>query len=64
MGFDLLWNGVEIASGAQRENRYEVLKKQTIEKGLNLAQIKIYLNFFKYGCLPQRGALEIALSLS
>ena len=25
-GFDLIWNGVEITTGAQREHRYEILQ--------------------------------------
>jgi len=52
--FDLLWNGVEITTGAQREHRYEVLVKQAQEKGLDLKGIKFYLDFFKYGC-PAHG---------
>src|SRR3989344_4181029 len=34
--FDLLFNGVEVCSGSQREHRYEVLKKQAKAKGLDL----------------------------
>ena len=34
MGYDLIWRGVEITTGAQREHRYEVLKTQAEEKGL------------------------------
>ena len=33
-GYDLVWRGVEITTGAQREHRWEVLKKQAEEKGL------------------------------
>jgi nondiscriminating aspartyl-tRNA synthetase len=53
--FDLLWNGLEITTGAQREHRYEILKKQAEEKGISLDSIKFYLNFFKYGCPPHGG---------
>ena len=53
--FDLLWNGVEICTGAQREHRYEILKKQAQEKGVSLDLIKDYLNYFKYGCPPHGG---------
>ncbi|MBU4285067.1 aspartate--tRNA(Asn) ligase [Patescibacteria group bacterium] len=53
--FDLLWNGLEITTGAQREHRYEVLKKQAIEKGIKTEEIKHYLEFFKYGCPPHGG---------
>ena len=53
--FDLLWNGLEITTGAQREHRYDILVKQAKEKGLKLESIKYYLNFFKYGCPPHGG---------
>lgn len=53
--FDLLWNGLEITTGAQREHRYDILVKQAKEKGLSLEPIQFYLNFFKYGCPPHGG---------
>jgi len=53
-GYDLIWRGVEITTGAQREHRYEVLKKQADEKGLG-EDVKFYLEFFKYGCPPHGG---------
>ena len=53
--FDLLWNGLEITTGAQREHRYDVLVAQAKEKGLTLKPIQFYLNFFKYGCPPHGG---------
>ena len=53
--FDLLWNGLEITTGAQREHRYDVLVTQAEEKGLKLKPIQFYLNFFKYGCPPHGG---------
>ena len=53
-GYDLIWRGVEITTGAQREHRYEVLKKQAEEKGL-AEDVKFYLEFFKYGCPPHGG---------
>lgn len=34
--FDLIWNGIEITTGAQREHRYEILTKQAQEKGISL----------------------------
>lgn len=54
MGYDLIWRGVEITTGAQREHRYDVLKKQAEEKGL-AEDVKFYLDFFKYGCPPHGG---------
>jgi len=53
--FDLLWNGLEITTGAQREHRYDILVAQAKEKGLKLKPIQFYLNFFKYGCPPHGG---------
>lgn len=53
--FDLLWNGLEITTGAQREHRYDVLVSQAKEKGMNVESIQFYLNFFKYGCPPHGG---------
>ncbi|MEG0912470.1 MAG: aspartate--tRNA(Asn) ligase [Oscillospiraceae bacterium] len=54
MGYDLIWRGVEITTGAKREHRYEVLKKQAEEKGL-ADDVKFYLDFFRYGCPPHGG---------
>jgi nondiscriminating aspartyl-tRNA synthetase len=53
--FDLLFNGVEIATGAQREHRLEVLEKQAKEKGLDLNKMPEYKDIFKYGCPPHGG---------
>lgn len=53
-GFDLIWRGTEITTGAQREHRYDVLKAQCEEKGLT-KDVEFYLNFFKYGCPPHGG---------
>lgn len=53
--FDLLWSGIEITTGSQREHRYEVLVNQAKEKGLNLAPIQFYLDFFRFGCPPHGG---------
>lgn len=53
-GFDLIWRGTEITTGAQREHRYDILKKQCDEKGLT-KDVEFYLKFFKYGCPPHGG---------
>ena len=53
-GYDLIWKGCEITTGAQREHRYDILKKQAEEKGLG-EDIKFYQDFFKYGCPPHGG---------
>ena len=53
-GYDLIWRGTEITSGAQREHRYEELAKNAKEKGLG-KDVEFYLQFFKYGCPPHGG---------
>ena len=53
-GYDLIWRGVEITTGAQREHRYEQLLAQAAEKGLD-EDVKFYLDFFRYGCPPHGG---------
>ena len=53
-GYDLIWKGIEITSGAQREHRYEELKKNCEEKGLG-KDVEFYLEFFKNGIPPHGG---------
>ena len=58
-GYDLIWKGIEITSGAQREHRYEEIKKNAEEKGLG-EDVKYYLEFFKYG-IPPHGGFAIGI---
>ena len=53
--FDLLWKGLEITTGAQREHHYEQLVKQAEEKGYALTPLEDYFGFFRYGCPPHGG---------
>ena len=53
--YDLLFNGVEISTGAQREHRVEVLEAQAREKGLEPEELSFYLDFFRYGVPPHGG---------
>jgi len=53
-GYDLVWRGVEITTGAQREHRYDVLCKQAEERGLG-EDVRFYTEFFRYGCPPHGG---------
>ncbi|MER6358191.1 aspartate--tRNA(Asn) ligase [Streptomyces sp. NPDC001634] len=55
LSFDLLWNGLEITTGAQREHRHDVLLRQATEKGLSPEPMQDYLNTFRYGCPPHGG---------
>lgn len=60
--FDLLWKGIEITTGAQREHRYEQLLAQARDKGVEIdPQIQSYLDFFRYGA-PPHGGLGFGLS--
>lgn len=54
-GFDLLWNGIEITTGAQREHRHGRLIAQALERGYGLEALEDYLNFFRYGSPPHGG---------
>jgi nondiscriminating aspartyl-tRNA synthetase len=53
--FDLLWKGIEITTGAQREHRYEQLLAQAHDKGVEVEPIQYYLDFFRYGAPPHGG---------
>lgn len=53
--FDLLWRGLEVTTGAQREHRVGELVKQAVEKEVSLESIKHYIDFFRYGCPPHGG---------
>lgn len=59
-GFDLLFNGIEISSGAQREHRFDELVKSIKERGLNPEDFKFYTDAFKYG-MPPHGGWSIGL---
>lgn len=59
--FDLLWKGLEVTTGAQREHRYERLRQQAEEKGVDLETIQDYLGFFRYGC-PPHGGMGVGLT--
>ena len=59
--YDLLFKGVEITSGAQREHRYEILKEQIREHGINPDHMSQYLEFFKYGA-PTHGGFGISVT--
>ncbi|CAG7844626.1 Aspartate--tRNA(Asp/Asn) ligase [Pseudoclavibacter triregionum] len=53
--YDLIWNGVEISTGAQREHRIAKIEEQALEKGMDLEEIGFYLDFFRYGAPPHGG---------
>jgi len=53
--FDLIVCGTEIVTGAQREHRYDILRRQALEKGISIESVQFYLDFFRYGCPPHGG---------
>ncbi|WP_150307165.1 aspartate--tRNA(Asn) ligase [Planctomonas psychrotolerans] len=53
--YDLVWRGLEITTGAQREHRIDVLEAQAREKGMDLEELGSYLDFFRYGVPPHGG---------
>ncbi|MDQ0958572.1 nondiscriminating aspartyl-tRNA synthetase [Streptomyces sp. B4I13] len=55
LSFDLLWRGLEVTTGAQREHRHGVLLQQAAEKGMSVEPMQDYLNCFRYGCPPHGG---------
>ncbi|TQL44978.1 aspartyl-tRNA synthetase [Homoserinimonas aerilata] len=59
--YDLVYNGVEISTGAQREHRVDVLIEQAKEKGLDPEELDFYLDFFRYG-VPPHGGFGMGLS--
>ncbi len=59
--YDLIFNGVEISTGAQREHRIDVLIEQAKHKGLDPEELDFYLDFFRYG-VPPHGGFGMGLS--
>ena len=53
--FDLLWRGLELTTGAQREHRHDVLLAQAKDKSVDPGPISYYLDFFRYGAPPHGG---------
>jgi aspartyl-tRNA synthetase len=53
--FDLLWRGIELTTGAQREHRYDRLLAQAQEKKVETESIQYYLDFFRFGAPPHGG---------
>jgi aspartyl-tRNA synthetase len=53
--FGLLWNGLEITTGAQRERRCPVLLDRAAENGLAPEPMTSCLDSFRHGCPPHGG---------
>lgn len=54
-GFDLLFRGLEINSGAQRIHNYDDMVERIAERGMNTDKFDFYLQAFKYGMPPHGG---------
>ncbi len=52
---DLVYKGLELSSGGQREHRYEKIVQQIAEKGLNAEGLKWFTEPFRYGVPPHGG---------
>lgn len=50
--FDLIYKGLEITSGAQREHRHDILRAKIIEKWMWVDGFHHYLEAFKHGIPP------------
>ena len=59
--YDLLFKGIEITSGAQREHRYDDLRQNIIENGIDPDTMSEYLDFFRYGA-PTHGGFGLGIT--
>ena len=55
MGFDLLYKGLEIATGGQRINEYDELIESMKKKNVGINGMEFYINAFKYAIPPHGG---------
>jgi len=53
--FDLIFRGLEIATGGQRIHDYKQLKKSIESRGLNPEDFSSYLDIFRFGIPPHGG---------
>lgn len=58
--FDLLFKGLEIVTGSQREHRYNTLLKQAKDKKMSATGFKSYFDYFRYG-VPPHGGLGLGI---
>jgi aspartyl-tRNA synthetase len=52
---DLVFKGVEMSSGGQREHRHQRLMEQIAEKGMDASELKWFTEPFRYGIPPHGG---------
>ncbi|KKS65669.1 MAG: Aspartyl-tRNA synthetase [Parcubacteria group bacterium GW2011_GWA1_42_7] len=54
-GFDLIYKGLEIATGSQRINDYKMLMENMAKKNISPDGMEYYLDIFKYAMPPHGG---------
>lgn len=59
-GFDLIFRGIELVSGAQRLHRAEEYERVIAERGEDLARYRTYVDAFRHG-MPPHGGFAIGL---
>jgi len=52
---DLMYKGLELSSGGQREHRYDRIVAQVAEKGLDIEGLRWFTEPFRYGVPPHGG---------
>lgn len=52
---DMMYKGLELSSGGQREHRYDKIIEQIREKGMDEASLKWFTEPFRYGVPPHGG---------
>lgn len=52
---DLVYNGLEVSTGGQREHRYETVMSQVDELGMAESDVDWYTRFLRYGVPPHSG---------
>ena len=60
LSFDLLYKGLEITTGGQRNHDYQMILEKMEKRRMDPEDIKDYLMIFKYG-MPPHGGLGIGL---
>lgn len=60
LSYDILFRGIEIASGSQRINDHTQLVEVMKKRGLNPENFRMYLQAFKYG-MPSEGGFSFGL---
>ncbi len=53
--FDLVYKGIELSSGGQREHRHDRIEAQIEQLGMNASSLKWFTEPFRYGVPPHGG---------